>query len=69
MTGNEGLGPPFQFFVAAGFTVSVADFVLADVAVIVTVVAFETAPVLIVKLTVLFPAGISTVGGTVATFV
>jgi hypothetical protein len=55
--------------VAAGLTVKVADRVLADVALIVTLVAFSTAPVLIVKAAVLLPAEISTDAGTVAIFV
>jgi len=46
-----------------------ADTLLADVAVIVTVFAIETVPVLIVKLAAMAPAGISTEAGTVATFV
>jgi hypothetical protein len=50
-------------------TVKLADTLLADVAVIVTIVAVETVPVLIVKLAALAPAGISREAGTVATFV
>jgi hypothetical protein len=50
-------------------TVNLADTLLADVAVIVTVFAIETVLVLTVKLAALAPAGISTEAGTVATFV
>src|SRR5262249_413705 len=65
--GIAGAGPPVQFTVRAGFTVTLAVRVLADFAVIVTAVAVETAPVLIVKLTVALPNGMKTDAGTEAT--
>jgi hypothetical protein len=67
--GNEGPGPPVQFTVIAGFTVKDADLEFAEVAVMFTAVAVETTPVVIVKVTALLPAGISTEGGTAATLV